>query len=36
MGYLEALELWVLVILIYFAGYFYGLNKGRRGREMER
>jgi len=36
MGYLEALELWGLVVLVYLAGYFYGLEKGRRGRGTER
>jgi hypothetical protein len=32
MGYLEGLELWGIVVLVYLAGYFYGLEKGRRGR----
>jgi hypothetical protein len=35
MGYLEALELFGLVVVVYLAGYFYGLEKGR-GRGTER
>ena len=36
MRYLEGLELWGIVILVYLAGYFYGLEKGKRGRVTDR
>ena len=36
MGYLEGLELLGIVIVAYLAGYFYGLEKGRRGRATDR
>jgi len=36
MGYLEGLELLGIVILAYLAGYFYGLEKGKRAHVTDR